>query len=577
MAYEKNKVEDYTLLGGINIKASEFNNAPTEFRDLTNFNFLYPGALTKRPGTSLYNGATVLGRITGGFEFERLNGASYIIATANTNAYTVGSGFVAFRSGLQNGALFDFLTFVDRLFCANGANFFKFDGNNSSNFSLPPGASGFGLTGAVGGGLSGIYIGSYGYVNDRGYQGPVGPGVTITLNGVTFGSIRYYGLTTPNGFGITSLQFFRTGPDQLDLFGTTFAPAGASLFTDTGFPLSSRLANDNMYFTLAPKYLELFNNQLFMAGFSSALSTVYWSQIGEPEGIDPTFFAEFRTNDGDRITGLKFYAGQLVVTKERSLHRLLGDNPNNFTIQQISDQYGCISNRSLVVFGNLLWGLDTKGIFEYNGASVDIVSNKVEPIFAAMNIDAARENAVAIHNRDQNEVWFSIPCNGATLNNCTVVYDYVSNAWTKYEGFNPSTVFVAQGNRPKLTPFYGGYSGNVFYFSPSLMNDNGAAITCMLDSRWVTAMGNTTEQQFRRFYLNLDPIVGFTQPISVNFKTNYGQSFQISRTMYQAPFQSRVDFGLSAKSIAAQVYHVSASLPLKINGFTFESRFQRNV
>ena len=46
-----------------------------------------------------------------------------------------------------------------------------------------------------------------------------------------------------------------------------------------------------------------------MAGFSAQPSRVYWSNIGEPEGVDPSFFAEFRTNDGDRLTGLKVYNG----------------------------------------------------------------------------------------------------------------------------------------------------------------------------------------------------------------------------------------------------------------------------
>lgn len=551
-------------------------NGPEEFRDLSNVNFATPGALTKRPGTDLYLGATIAGRITGGVEFERLNGASYIVATANTNAYTVTSSWNAFRTGLLNDALFDFVTFVDRLFAANGQDFFKFDGTNTSNYSLPPGSSGFGLTAVLGIGLSGTFLASYGYQNDRGYYGPPATPKSITLDGVTFGTIGYVGLTTPAGYGISALQFYRTSAGGADLTGTTFTAAGATYFTDNA-PLSALLGGDQLFFTLAPRYLEIYNNQLFMAGFSSLPSTVFWSEIGEPESVDPEFNAEFRTNDGDRVTGLKTYNGSLFVSKERSFHRVTGDNPDNFLLQEVSDQYGCISNRAMVVFESRFWFLDPKGIAEYDGANVKIVSNKVEDIFTAMNLSAARENATAIHARQFNEVWFSIPCYGATINNCIVVYDYLTQAWTHYDGISPSVLFLAKGSRPAKTPFFGGYTGTMSYFSASLMGDAGRAITCVIDSRFYAARDQTTESMYRRFYANFDPIPGSSQAIDINLRSNYGTTIQVSRTMYQNPFQTRIDFGISARSIQAEIIHASATLPFKLDGFAFESRFQRAV
>jgi hypothetical protein len=547
-----------------------------EFRDILNLNFATPGALTKRPGTTLYSGATIAGRITGGYEFERLSGASYVVATANTNAYTVTqAGYAAFKTGLKDSALFDFVTFVDRLFACNGQDFFKFDGNNSTNVGLPFGASGWGVTAVVGGGLSGIYVASFGYLNDRGYYGPAASGITLSLNGSTFGTIGYYGLSAPAGFGITGIALYRTSAGGVDLAGTTLLPAASTTVDDTGFPLTSRLAPSTYYFTLIPRYLEIYNNQLFMAGFSSLPSSVVWTQIGEPEGVEPEFEAEVRTNDGDRVTGLKAYSGALVITKERSFHRITGDNPDNFLIQEISDQYGCLSNRAIVTFEDNLWFLDSKGIVEFNGANVTVVSNKVEPIFQSMNVDAAKENACAIHARLYNEVWFAIPCNGSTTNNCIVVYDYISKAWTHYEGLQISALFIARGQLGSKIPMFGNYSGAIHNFGATYYGDSGAGITCGFNSYFLAARGQTTENMYRRFYLNLDPVMGVTQPISLEFRTNYGETVQASRTMYQNPFQSRVDFGLSAKSIQVTAYHVSASLPFKVNGFAFESRFQR--
>jgi len=585
MAYDKQKSETYELLGGRNSKASPYATGPSEFRELVNLNFTVPGALTQRPGTADYAGATVSGKITGGVEFERLSGASYIVATANTNAYTVTQGaFTTFKSGLLNNAIFDFVTLVDRLFACNGQDFFKFDGQNTSAFSLPSGFSALEMAAAAGGsltaGVTGTFIAAYAYINDRGYVGPVSRGFTITVNGVTTNSIDYYGLTIPSGFGISGIMLFRSSAGGVDLFGTTIIPgisvsSGAARFNDPGWPLTTRAEPDSIYFTLIPKYMEIYNNQLFLAGFSSQLSTVWWSQIGEPEGIEPTFHAEFRTNDGDRITGMKAYSGSLVVAKERSFHRVTGNDPEDFLFREVTDQYGCVSNRAMIVWEDKLWFLDTKGIVEYDGATPRVVSTKVEDIFSRMNLYAARDQATAIHDRQRNELWFAIPIDGSTENNAIVVYDYVAQAWTVYEGIKPSVLFMAKGALGQRLPFYGGYTGTLGYASATLPNDLGRAITCMLTPSFEHPRGQTTENMYRRFYLNTNPILGITLPISVHLRTNYGTTIQATRTMYRNPFQGRIDFGLSAKSIQAQVIHSSASFPITVYGYAFESRFQR--
>lgn len=584
MSEEKFKSESYELLGGINSKASPYVNGPMEFRDILNFNFLVPGALSKRPGSTLYLGATVTGRVTGGIEFERLSGASYLLVSANTNLYTVTNVWTPIRTGLLDNALTDFVPFVDRMFVSNGSEFFKTDGQSLASFwSLPAGLStvGFGASRVLAPGLSGVFQFSYGYLNDRGYAGPAAfPGFSASLNGVTFGQLTLFGLTAPDGYGISAIIMYRTLPDGSDFFAYTTIPSFSTFFAFSlpqAFGPNSDPAPDFLYFTMAPKYLEIYNNQLFMAGFSSIPSTALWSEIGEPEGVLPDSSAEFRTNDGDVITGMRSYAGSLVVTKNRSFHRVTGDDSTNFALQELSDQYGCLSNRAMVVWENTLWFLDQKGICEYDGSNVMIVSNKMEPTFRAMNVQAARENAIGFHFREYNEVWFCIPTDGATFNNTIVVYDYLCKAWTRYQGLNASSLFLAKATLDRRTPFIGGYSGNLFYVGASFMGDSGAGITCMFDSYFLAARGKTTENMYRRFYLDVNPIIGSSQPIDVRFRTNYGSTIQLSRTMYQNPYQSRIDFGLSARSIQAEITHASATLPFQINGFSFESRLQRLV
>jgi hypothetical protein len=569
---EKFKSENYENFGGINVKASPFNLDQTQFLNLVNLDFTEPGALTKRPGSANYLGSTVAGRITGLYSYEKLNGSSYLIATANTNAYSVTNVFSSIRTGLSDGAIFDFVTFVDRLFAANGSNFFVYDGNSSRSFGIPvpPAPNVVGISNAVG--MSGTYIYRYAYLNDLGQIGGMGTGVTISVAAAT--NIILSGFTTIAGYGITSIAIFRTNPGLLQFARIGFV--SGSTFVDNNLSLSNVLGEELLWFTLAPKYVELYNNQLFFAGFSSAPSTVFFSEIGQPEKIQAQNFFEVRTNDGDRITGLKTYNSQLIIFKEKSISTLTGDNPANFLLREISDEYGCLSNRAICIYEDYLTFLDKKGICLFNGANIGIMSNPIEPVFQAMNTSAALENATAIHFRSRNELWFSIPCDGSTFNNCTVVYDYLSKAFTKFEGFFPSALTVAKATFSLERCLYGGYTGNIVYFSELLTSDNSVGFTVIAKTRFLNNSGNSVTKQWRRLYLNVN-VDGSSTPISCKLFADYGNTHQIERSIYKNQFQTRIDFGIPAKALAAEFFYLDPNSSLKLFGFTLEYRIQRTV
>lgn len=677
--YVKDKAEAYALLGGINTKASLYTNTPTEFRDISNLNFISMGALSKRPGTTLFPGITFAGtsaggvtsgvpdlrQITSGYEYSNLSGNSFLIISQFSHLYQVFNNgysplisYLGFNQPLnQIGTLWSFVTFVDHLFGCNGSEFYRISNKdiqgqitpqlNAFNYSVPSGAITYysplyptiitgnqiicdfapltipqtlGASTAMG--LSGTYVMGYALVNDRGFIGPPSNGITFTFTAAgasTFNAAAFVfgGLQTPiNNYGVTAILLLRSEIDGVVMAGTTMVAIppgnGATLILfDYGTTLlnTAIVASQDVDVTLTggttfiigytgvpgysgtlyydfiqnpgtplfPRYLEVYNNQMFMSGFSTMQSTFWWSEIGEPEGVQPGFNAEVRSNDGDRITGMKQYFGSLVISKRNSMHILSGSDPTNFTLQELSDQYGCLSHRAMVTWNNNLWFLDTKGLMEYNGANIRCVSTKIEPIFNAMNVDAAMDNACGIHVKQFNELWFSIPANGSTINNMIVVYDYNADSFTHYDGIQAQCLFNARAGMPISRPFYGGYTGGLMYFDPTLMSDNDKGITCSFDSLFLSARGQSVESMYRRFYLNVNPVLGFTQPITINFKTNFGTTTQLSRVMYQNPYQSRIDFGLSARTLQISMSHYSASLPLVIDGFTVESRYQRSV
>jgi hypothetical protein len=314
-----------------------------------------------------------------------------------------------------------------------------------------------------------------------------------------------------------------------------------------------------------------------MAGFSSALSTVWFSAVGEPEQVEADFNFEVRTNDSDKVTALKAYSGKLLVFKKNSFHQVSGDDPTTLLLSEVSNEYGCVSNRAAVNWEDVCWFLDKKGVCEFNGANVRIVSNEIEPVFATMNVQAAEENAIAVHDRLRNELKFFIPCNGATMNNCAVVYDYISKAWSIWDIPSTSSAWLANREYTTQRVFFGGYTGAVFNYGSSLLNDYTGGFTCLIKSRYHSDTGKSIEQLYRRLFLDLKPILGFTAPITINFRADYGSTITLSRTMYSTPFQSRIDYGIPAKSLSVEFVSSSSTGPLQIYGYTIESREQRRV
>ena len=309
---------------------------------------------------------------------------------------------------------------------------------------------------------------------------------------------------------------------------------------------------------------------------------MWFSNLAEPEFFDPENSDEVRTNDGDRIIAIKSFNNQLIVCKRNSFHKYLGSMTANdissLSLVEVSLDYGCLSNKTIIAVKQKLYWLDKKGIIYYDGATFDIISTPVEQIFRRMNIAAAIEKAVGVHHIYRNQIWFSFPIDGSTKNNVTVVYDYLVNGWTFFDGFSPSSFgFIKQG-LSKETVWRGDYSGLIHYFGESFFSDSSQGITCLALTRFENIGGENQTTLWRRLFLDVSPVIGLTGTISGQVFTNYNTtSVQATFSFYQNQFQTRAEMGVQGKAIAAQISFFSASLPLLINGYSWANRGLRNV
>lgn len=472
------------------------------------------------------------------------------------------------------------------------------------------------------------------YVNRRGFEGPIWPLGTIdygNLNAASFISfggtyaVIQYGINTPSQWDIASINLYGiagqsiaishqygtanfwnlpytfvsntpasgstvtyvnagapAGTGQTTLFGNLgnfptnpgYQPLGLTLVSGTG--ATTGIVTEIDIVNYAPQFIDVYKNQLFLAGFSSTPSTVWFSDIGEPEGYLPDSNFEVRTNDGDVITCIKSYSTRFYIFKKNSFHVLYGDNPLNFNLVEASLVYGCLNNRCAVIYNDVLAFLDRKGVVLFNGASPTMLSDKMQPIFDSMNYNVALQTACMAHDKLRNQILVAIPINGATQNNVTLVYDYLVGAWTKQDGYNPTLFATIQGRNSTKNLFYGTSNGLVNWFGSSFLSDNGAGFTAYFKSRFLHDVGESYQKQFRRLYLNIDP-PSATLTFKVNFFQDFGASIVKGVTVNASQFQTRIDYGISAKSIAFEFSSLQTNSVLKLHGFTIESRLQRKV
>lgn len=420
----------------------------------------------------------------------------------------------------------------------------------------------------------------------------VASGITISdyLPNLSIGNIRYF-TTMPVSTTLTTTFYLGSvgesalsslpvlDPQLLDYF-----MLGASLvngITTPALPINSYPLKNIVYHNLNnPLFSELHANRLFLAGFTLNPSDVAWSDITDFEVYDPSWRTEVRTNDGDIIRGLKSYANSLLIFKDHSTHELYGDAPENFGIRQISPDYGAINNRCAVTYLQKCWYLDRKGVVEYNGSNLGVVSTKVESFFNNVNWSVAKTEACMVHNKPRNEIWVGVPYgSGATLNNMTLIFDYVVNSWTIWDGFNPSYFSMVKQSDNLESAWYGDYVGRVNKFGASFLADNANGITCLLKTRYEHPEGQSIEKQFRRAFINCDSLSGATTfNISLNLTKNYdGSTYVVTQTIAQTKFQTYTNFGVSAKSLSMEMSHFSASNKIRLHGYVLEYRYQRRT
>lgn len=133
---------------------------------------------------------------------------------------------------------------------------------------------------------------------------------------------------------------------------------------------------------------------------------VRWSEPYQPNKIKLGSIAEVRSGDGDQITGIAQLYGNIIILKERSIHRLTvqGASIPVSRVDEISNNVGCIAPNTVITVDNTLYFLSWAGFYKYDNN----VLTKVDGDFAEELQVRLRSNINGVGNpaiRDASCGW----------------------------------------------------------------------------------------------------------------------------------------------------------------------------
>lgn len=162
-----------------------------------------------------------------------------------------------------------------------------------------------------------------------------------------------------------------------------------------------------------PKFSSAFANHLWLAGDPDEPFNIYFSSPNADTDFSPANGAGV-VNIGFTVTQLKAFRNQLYVFGQNQIKRIIGDNFSNFTVENVTNDLGCVAPDTVVEFGGDIIFLGPDGIRPISGTSrigdveLETVSREIQKTFEnyTANEDVTKLKALVIRRKSQFRLFF---------------------------------------------------------------------------------------------------------------------------------------------------------------------------
>jgi len=162
-----------------------------------------------------------------------------------------------------------------------------------------------------------------------------------------------------------------------------------------------------------PKFSSAFANHLWLAGDPDEPFNIYFSSPNADTDFDPANGAGV-INIGFTITQLKSFRNQLYVFGQNQIKRIVGDNYSNFSVENVTNDLGCVAPDTVVEFGGDIIFLGPDGVRPISGTSrigdveLETVSREIQKTFEnyTANEDVTKLKALILRRKSQFRLFF---------------------------------------------------------------------------------------------------------------------------------------------------------------------------
>ena len=198
--------------------------------------------------------------------------------------------------------------------------------------------------------------------------------------------------------------------------------------------VDARMAGEPVFFSR----LTLIYERLWGAVTAGQPDRVYWSESFSPEDWELNMaepdagggFMDVATFDGARIRAVVAAFDDVLIFKDRSMHRLNGTYPGDFSLTQVYGSEGTLAARTICHTASRLYFLGGDGLCVYDGMTVSSLTHagdsRMKDVFARVN-QRAVESACAALWRDV--IYLALPLDGASENTHVARYALSDGSW----------------------------------------------------------------------------------------------------------------------------------------------------
>lgn len=253
--------------------------------------------------------------------------------------------------------------------------------------------------------------------------------------------------------------------------------------------------------TQMPKglYVAADNRRVYTAGVSGDEDNIYfcafqnaldWTTV-ENSGDRP-----FYTANGGPVTGLTSYNGAIWAFKKDAFAIIYhtGDSRITHRLVTISENIGCVSNKTIKQLGPYLFWLGNDNVYIGAGDAAQEIGDPIKRFLENIN-SSALSNACAFV--DGEVYYLCIPTGSNTQPDTCLAYHYIFRKWLPYSISLGGLRFGAQLNN---TAYTGDVNGQTFTMN-SGTTDAGTAIPWRVQSRPFDDGDKSSEKELHHMYL----------------------------------------------------------------------------